>query len=101
MECLVLAKAIAGAKIEQLTAPGEVLGDLGFMSPEQLGIDQPIDHRSDIYSLGAALYAMLTARPPLEGRNARETIQLIEIEKPQPRGVKKLSRATNTANVWF
>ena len=81
---LVLAKAIAGAKIQQLTAPGEVLGDLVFMSPEQLGGDRPVDHRSDIYSLGAALYAMLTARPPLEGRNTRETIQLIEIEKPEP-----------------
>ena len=43
---------------------------------------RPIDASSDLYSSGATLYAMLTGRPPLEGRNRRETIQLIEVEKP-------------------
>ncbi len=49
-----------------LTATRDVLGTPDFMSPEQCRAE-PVDARSDIYSLGATYYAMLTGRPPFAG----------------------------------
>ncbi len=50
-----------------LTITGELLGTLRYASPEQLLARRGIvDHRSDIYSLGATLYELLTLRPPFE-----------------------------------
>jgi serine/threonine-protein kinase len=79
---LVFAKAIAGTRMEQITCAGELIGELVYMSPEQTGVNHPIDYRSDIYSLGATLYSLLTGRPALEGRNAAETIHKIQLELP-------------------
>ncbi len=81
---LVFAKAIAGTRMEQITCPGELIGQLPYMSPEQAGVDRTIDVRSDIYSLGATLYSLLTGRPPLEGRTSAETITKIQLEAPTP-----------------
>lgn len=88
---LVFAKAIAGTRMEQLTCPGELIGELVYMSPEQTGVDHPIDARSDIYSLGATLYTLLTGRPPLEGRTSAETIHKIQLEAPIPPTMYHLS----------
>lgn len=88
---LVLARAVHSTGAERLTMAGELLGDLLFMSPEQMTGARPLDARSDVYSLGASLYAMLTGRPPLEGRNRVETMQWIEVEKPQPPTTHHLS----------
>ncbi len=49
-----------------LTDEGIVMGTPHYISPEQ-GRGRPVDHRSDIYSLGATFYHMLTGRPPFEG----------------------------------
>jgi pSer/pThr/pTyr-binding forkhead associated (FHA) protein len=74
---LMLAKAIEGSMALQITQANEVLGDLRYMSPEQtFGPDQ-LDERSDLYSLGALLYATLTGQPPFEGANLIETITKI------------------------
>ena len=74
---LMLAKAIEGSMAQQITQANEVLGDLRYMSPEQtFGPDQ-MDERSDIYSLGALLYAALTGQPPFEGNDLIETITKI------------------------
>jgi tRNA A-37 threonylcarbamoyl transferase component Bud32 len=74
---LMLAKAIEGGMAQQITQSNEMLGDMRYLSPEQtFGPDQ-MDERSDIYSLGALLYASLTGQPPFEGGNLIETITKI------------------------
>jgi hypothetical protein len=50
-----------------LSAEGQVLGTPLFMSPEQATSSRDVDERSDIYSLGAVAYYLLTGRPPFEG----------------------------------
>jgi serine/threonine protein kinase len=79
---LMLAKAQEGGLAQQITRPGEVLGDLRYMSPERTGDGSVVDPRSDLYSLGALLYALLAGRPPLEGRNMVET--MIKIRQAVP-----------------
>ncbi len=55
------------------TAHGTLLGTPAFMSPEQArGESEMIGQRSDIYSLGAVLYFLLTGRPPFQGTSAQE-----------------------------
>jgi eukaryotic-like serine/threonine-protein kinase len=56
-----------------VTMDGEIVGTPTFMSPEQArGIE--LDQRSDIFSLGAILYAILTLRPPVEGKDLEEIL---------------------------
>ncbi len=66
-----------------LTATGELLGTLRYASPEQaLGKRGVVDHRSDVYSLGATLYELLTLRPPFDGRDRNELLQQIAADEP-------------------
>jgi len=63
-----LVKTVADDEVViQLTTEGSVTGSPLFMSPEQATGDSEPDARSDIYSLGAVAYYLLTARPPFEG----------------------------------
>jgi urea transport system substrate-binding protein len=55
----------ANASTMQLTQTGQVLGTPYFMSPEQCE-GKPVDHRSDVYSLGATYYSLLTGKNPYE-----------------------------------
>jgi CheY-like chemotaxis protein/tRNA A-37 threonylcarbamoyl transferase component Bud32 len=55
----------------ELTRMGQVFGSPPYMSPEQVG-GKPVDTRSDIYSLGCVLYAMLTSVPPHLGDNGQQ-----------------------------
>jgi serine/threonine protein kinase len=79
---LMLAKALEGAGAEQITRPGELLGDVRYMSPERTRAAAEVDGRSDIYSLGATVYALLTGRPPFEGSTLLETITKIRQAEP-------------------
>lgn len=55
-----IARGIEG---ESITRASSILGTAGYISPEQARGD-PVDHRSDVYSLGCVMYEMLTGRPP-------------------------------------
>jgi serine/threonine protein kinase len=79
---LMLAKALEGVGAEQITRPGELLGDVRYMSPERTRATADVDGRSDIYSLGATVYALLTGRPPFEGATLLETITKIRQAEP-------------------
>jgi serine/threonine-protein kinase len=59
-----LAKPRLAADDVSLTQDGSITGSPLFMSPEQATGSDDLDHRSDIYSLGAVMYFMLTGRPP-------------------------------------
>jgi serine/threonine protein kinase/Flp pilus assembly protein TadD len=68
-----------------LTMTGDLLGTLRYMSPEQaLAQRAGIDHRTDLYSLGATLYELLTLRPVFGGRNRQELLRQIAFEEPRP-----------------
>ncbi len=74
-----------------LTQTGDLLGTLRYMSPEQAGGQRVLlDHRTDVYSLGATLYELLTLRPPFDGAD-RQTLlhQILHDEPRPPRGVEK------------
>lgn len=87
---LMLAKALEGTAGEQITQPGELLGDVPYMSPERTR-GEPLDLRSDIYSLGATLYALLTGQPPFDGSNLATLIKQIQEDDPLPPKTMQLS----------
>ena len=66
-----------------VTMTGDLIGTLRYMSPEQaLAKRIVIDQRSDIYSLGATLYELLTLRPLFDGANRQELLKQIAFEDP-------------------
>lgn len=66
---------------QTLTRTGEVFGSPYYMSPEQcMGL--PVDHRSDLYSLGCVFYETLTSAPPFMGETALSTMMKHQSDKP-------------------
>jgi eukaryotic-like serine/threonine-protein kinase len=76
----------AEAAAEEGTSGGQPLGTPAFMSPEQANGGEDIDIRTDVYALGATLYALLTGHPPYEGKNSYAVIaRVLQDPVPDPR----------------
>jgi TolB-like protein len=71
------------APIAAATEAGTLLGTVGYVSPEQLR-GQPVDHRTDIFSLGCVLYEMLSGKRAFKGPTAADTLTAILSKDPAP-----------------
>jgi len=79
------ASEVATALMAQHSAPGMVMGTVGYMSPEQAqGKTAQIDHRSDIFSFGCIIYEAITRRKAFEGKDAIDSLNKIIREQPKP-----------------
>ena len=86
---------MAGRGEANLTQSGAILGTPSWMSPEQAaGQTDSVDVTTDIYSLGAILYAMLTGRPPFQAATPFDT--LLMVMEQDPPGIRVLNPRVDT-----
>ena len=93
-----LAKWTADPAADQLTAPGTVLGTPAYMAPEQYRAAGRLDHRADIYSLGATVFHALAGKPPFAGATvwdvmAQKTSRMPRLGSDVPRDSVELVAA--------
>ncbi len=81
---LIFARALEEIDAAQLTRPGDVIGDLCYLAPERLLNATQCDGRSDQYSLGATLYALLTGHPPYEALGVVDLMDKFRHDEPKP-----------------
>lgn len=79
---LVMFKALEGSGLRQVSLRAKVATDLAYFSPEQTYAGAPVDARSDIFSLGSVVYAVLMGRPPFDAPSQAETVRRIREEPP-------------------
>ncbi|MDP3774427.1 MAG: serine/threonine-protein kinase [Gemmatimonadales bacterium] len=97
-----IAKALTGDELH-LTAPGQLIGTLAYMAPEQVLGEGPADGRADLYSLGLVGFYLLTGQHALQGQSmgsivAEHTKGVVPDPRPlRPRIPERLVGALNTA----
>jgi serine/threonine-protein kinase len=79
-----IALAVTQAGGARITQTGLSLGTPGYMSPEQAMGERTITARSDIYSLGAVTYEMLSGEPPFTGPTVQAVVARVMTEEPRP-----------------
>jgi non-specific serine/threonine protein kinase len=84
----------------RLTMPGTIIGTPRYLSPEQV-LEEPSDHRSDLFAAGAVLYEMMTGRPAFDGETVVKVIHAVAYEHPPgldgPPAVAAIDRAIHKA----
>jgi tetratricopeptide (TPR) repeat protein len=80
-----VAKAVsASSGRSSLTSLGVALGTPAYMAPEQAAADPHVDHRADIYAVGALAYEMLAGRPPFTAPTAQALLAAQITQVPEP-----------------
>jgi tRNA A-37 threonylcarbamoyl transferase component Bud32 len=79
-----IALALSAAGTARMTQTGLSLGTPHYMSPEQAMGERQLDHRTDIYALGAVLYEMVTGEPPFTGATVQAVVAKVMSERPVP-----------------
>src|SRR5438128_4204206 len=74
---------IAQLEVGHHTATGQFLGTPLYMAPEQ-ALGQPVDGRTDVFSLGSVAYTLLTGRPPFEAPNVPGVLTRVAYQEPKP-----------------
>jgi serine/threonine protein kinase len=77
-----VAKLLEGGPVQSVS--GLLIGTAEYMAPEQAACKGGVGPATDVYGLGALLYAMLTGRPPFQGRGVLATLQRVQKQEPVP-----------------
>ncbi|HKV75787.1 MAG TPA: protein kinase, partial [Gemmatimonadales bacterium] len=79
-----VAKAVSASSGSSLTSLGVALGTPAYMAPEQAAADPHVDHRADIYAVGALAYEMLSGRTPFTAPTAQALLAAHITQTPEP-----------------
>lgn len=80
--------SIAALMQDQLALPDVILGTPAYMAPEQIA-GEPIGPATDLYSLGAVMYKMLTGSPPHQAQDRGQLLQLIRTQRAHPLAITR------------
>ena len=75
--------ALAAMNLSGITSQGQLVGTPAYMSPEQINA-QPVEPRSDLFSLGCVMYAMVAGHSPFQGKHTLEVIRKVCDHNPTP-----------------
>jgi serine/threonine protein kinase len=79
---LVLMKALEGSQLQMTVLEDKLLAELPYLAPEQTPGEGTVDSCTDIHGLGAVVYALVTGRPPFEGKTPAESLDKIRGTMP-------------------